>query len=294
MRTAILLMTLVGGLGCRASGTPDRTKDGTPSTSLDFAYGVDAARPRTAFDLHIPPVGDAELYLGAPTASDDADTLGYFRAPVAAETRAALAQLVQTGNLLSRSGGPSATAEGSGFLRIASGPAKAELSLIVADGSVTALRAKLDEVIAEVAHHPLRALRMTLRANREGETWRPEITLTEVGTEPLSVLFFDPANPMFCLRATANAGTRGPRSELAQSDVASLVGSNALPGGVTTAPPGAVYHLPLAPLAAARNPDGGSVEFFGSVTFWLPGAGASRRAIELHTRAIAGHSSSLD
>ncbi|HEX7604466.1 MAG TPA: hypothetical protein VF316_22765 [Polyangiaceae bacterium] len=286
MRTALLSVMLVGiGLGCRASDTPDRTKDAAQlATSLDFAYGVDAARPRTSFDLHIPPVGDAELYLGEPMGAE-ADTLGFYGTPVAPETRAALAKLVQSGNLLSRSAGLSATAEGSGFLRITSGSVKSELSLVAPDEGVNALRTKLDQILVELARHPLRTLRMTLVATREGETLRPEITLTEVGTEPLSVLFFDPADPSFCLQATASAGAR--TSELSRGDVAALVGTHALPAGVTTVPVGAVYHLPLAPLAAIHKPDGGAVEISGTVTVWLPGAGASRRGIQLRTRATA-------
>jgi hypothetical protein len=287
MRAAILLTMLAGtAMACRAPSTPDGTKDGAAlSASLDIAYGVDAARPRTSLDLHIPPTGDAELFVGA--MPEDTDTIGYFRAPVAAETRAALSQLVSSKKLMSRSGGPSATAEGSGFLRLASGSEKAELSLVSADEAVTALRTKLDEILAEVAHHPVRALKMTLGATREGATWRPEILLTQVGTEPLSVLFFDPANPMFCLRATATAGARGPASVLAPSDVAALVQSKALPGGVSSVPAGSVYHLPLAPLAAAASPDGGTVDLTGSVTFWLPGTGLSRRAVDHHARTAA-------
>ena len=286
MRAVILSMILVSGVvGCRGSDTPDRTKDGTPANaSLDFAYGVDAARPRTSFELHIPPAGDAELYLGAPVGAEEADTLGYFRAPVTPETRAALARLAQSGDLLSRSAAPSATAEGSGFLRITSGSAKSELSLVAPDEAVNALRSKLDQIVLEVAHHPVRALRMTLTATRDGETLRPEITLTQVGTEPLSVLFFDPTNPSFCLQATASAGARGAMAELSRGDVTALVGSHALPDGVSSVPVGAVYHLPL---AAVRNPGGGAVEVSGTVTFWIPGAGASRRAVQLRARATA-------
>ncbi len=182
MRPAILLMTLMGGFGCRASDTPDRRKDAATATAaataaaavdVDIAYGVDAARPRTSFDLHVPPTGDAELYLGAPVGAEEADTLGYFGAPVPTETRATLAQLVASGSLLSRSGGPSATAEGSGFLRLTSGSAKSELSLVAPDEGTNALRTKLDQLLVEVAHHPLRALRMTLAVTREGETLRP-------------------------------------------------------------------------------------------------------------------------
>ena len=282
MRAVILSMVLLGSvLGCRASDTPDRT---AAYASLDFAYGVDAARPRTSFDLHIPPVGDAELYLGEPLGAE-ADTLGFYGAPVAPETRASLAKLVQSGDLLSRSAGLSATAEGSGFLRITSGSVKSELSLVAPDEGESALRTKLDQILVEVARHPLRALRMTIVATREGETLRPEITLTEVGTEPLSVLFFDPADPSFCLQATASAG--GRTSELSHGDVAALVGSHALPAGVTTVPVGAAYHLPLASLAASRKPDGGAVELSGTVTFWIPGAGASRRGVLLRAHATA-------
>jgi len=282
MRAVILSMVLVGSvLGCRASDTPERT---AAYANLDFAYGVDAVRPRTSFDLHIPASGDAELYLGEPIGAE-ADTLGFYGAPVAPETRAALAKLVQTGDLLSRSAGLQATAEGSGFLRITSGSVKSELSLVAPDEGVNALRSKLDQILVEVARHPLRALRMTLTATREGETLRPDITLTEVGTEPLSVLFFDPADPSLCLQATASAGAR--TSELSRGDVAALVGTHALPSGVTTVPVGATYHLSLAPLAAPRKPDGGVVEISGTVDVGIPGAGASRRGIQLRARATA-------
>jgi hypothetical protein len=276
------MVMLVGStLGCRGSATPDRTKEGSASSAgLDFAYGVDAARPRTSFDLHVPPTGDAELYLGA--TPEGADTLGYFRAPVSAEARAALAKLVQDGKLLSRTSGPSMNAEGSGFLRVASGAEKGELSLVSADEAVTALRTKLDEIMVDVARHPLRALRMSVVATRDGAALRPELTLTQVGTEPLSVLFFDPADPVFCLHASAATGTRGPTSELTRSDVAALVQSGALPGGVTAVPAGAVYHLPLPPLTVAAPP-----ELSGSVTLWLPGTGASRRAVELRAHTAA-------
>jgi hypothetical protein len=284
--STVLSLTLASAMACRGSETPDRTRDAAVSTaSLDFAYGVDAARPRTSFDLHVPPVGDAELYLGASATPEDTETRGYFRAPVSDETRTALRLLVSSKALLSRSGGPSATAEGSGFLRIASGSATAELSLASPDEGTTALRTKLDEIVADVARHPVRALRMTVGVTRDGATWRPELTLTQVGTEPLAVLFLDPSDPTFCLHASATTGARGATSELTRADVATLVQTKALPGGVTNVAAGTAYHLPLPPLAA--TPDGGTPELEGSVTFWLPGPGLSRRAVELHARVAA-------
>lgn len=283
MRTAILWLSLLASVAaCRAPSTPDGA---ALTAGLDVAYGVDAARPRTSFDLHIPPSGDAELFIGA--MPDSADTVGHFRAPVAADKREALSRLVASKKLLSRSGGPSATAEGSGFLRIASGSDKAELSLVAADEGVTALRAKLDEILVEIARHPVRALRMTVGATGKGPSWHPEITLTQVGTEPFSVLFFDPENPVFCLRAEATAGAMGPAAELARTDVQNLVQGKALPAGVTSVPAGAVFHLPLTPVTAAPGPDRGGAELSGSVTFWIPGPGLSRRAVKLEARGAA-------
>jgi hypothetical protein len=251
--------------------------------AIDIDYGVDAARPRTSFRLHVPPTGDAELTLGAPLSAAGADTLGHFRAPLTAEKRAELAQIVDAHRLLEETKGSPATAEGSGHLRLASGSSVADVPLAGYSPGVSTLRAKLEEIAAEVARHPVRAIRMTMQITAVGATWRPEIVLTQVGTEPLAVLFFDPDAPAFWLRAAATAGPNGPRTELGRADVAALVEAGALPGGVAMVPPGAVFRVPLPPVA---RPQGASA-LSGTAELWLPGPGRSRQSMALSASASA-------
>lgn len=144
-RSIALLFCVVLTIACRSANAPT---DSAARSGLDVSYRVDAARPRTSFRFHLPSTGDAELYLGAPLAASGADTLGHFRAPVDPEARAEIAKLVDDEKLLSRSGGPSATAEGAGQLSLTSGSAKAELSLVrrrAGDGAPSEARRDHDE-----------------------------------------------------------------------------------------------------------------------------------------------------
>lgn len=272
-RSIALLFCVVLTIACRSANAPT---DSAARSGLDVSYGVDAARPRTSFRFHLPSTGDAELYLGAPLAASGADTLGHFRAPVDPEARADIAKLVDDAKLLSRSGGPSATAEGAGQLSLTSGSAKAELSLVSADAPVTELRAKLDAIMTKVANHPVRALRMALALVPSAGGYRPEITLTQVGAEPLDVLFCDPAPSGPCLQATAT--TASGSSVLSRADAADLVARGVLPSGVTAVAPGTTYRIALAPIT-------GRGEVTATVLVWFAGPGLARAAVELRAQA---------
>ena len=265
-----------------------------PVAGLDVRYVAQGGRPPVSMSLHVAPDGAAELLLTSSWSkpSQPADTLGDFAAALEPARREALARLVDEGDLLDHDPGEPPTSPDSTTrtLILARDGARNTLTMAAAveqgPQELAAVERLLIELIGEVARHPVRAVRATWELAPDGERVRPTITVAHVGTEPLRVLFFDPEQPGFRLRAEAwfesevvfPSGSRswnpvGDRSHSA-SVLERLVGDGTLPPGELELAPGAEYRFALPSFAPPVVE--GALQAHGVLAFHAVGPGPAR------------------
>lgn len=257
---------------------------------LELRYWIDAARPPTSLVLHILPDGTAELFLGTSPLPVQTDVLGQFRAPVPAELLARIDRHVQDHSLTERSGGETATAEGSGAIAIASGSRSAVLGLATADQDVGELRSLLDQVVAAVARHPFRAVRLALTGRRDGANLVPELALEHVGSEPVSIQLCGLAPPGMCgdaeVVARAGATTIGT-SRLDGQALSAEARDGAVPADAFALGPGRPVRLSLPAITVPGNVTS-PLQLTARLNLWFAGPGPSRRSAVLEATWPSG------
>jgi hypothetical protein len=272
-----------GGLAPRPSAaSPDAAATAEPlpvGPGLSIRYGISAARPRTDFELVVPPAGDAVLVLAAALSDPPHGPLGRFRGPIATELRSKLERLVRERQLMDEPPGENATAEGSGSITLATAERRVSLGLASASPALSELRAVLDSIVNELVHHPVAAVDVTLRAERGQGGLEAVAELVHVGSEPLELVMLEGD-----LVAGVVASVRGPdgRSHqvtLARTDLEAQANAGLFRAGITTLEPGGLILLSL----PGTWPEGARVSLM--VSCWLPGPGRARRSITLHTEA---------
>ena len=265
-------MSLVACGGCRQG-----TARGDDSGSLEIVYRIDAVRPPTHFSLRIPKVGDAELDLWAPLATARPDLLGRFRAPVA--DRASLVRWVEGQNLMERSAGPSATAEGSGTVELSLGGRRAVIGLADADPGVGRLRAMLDAVAAKTSQHHVAAVRASLSVVRSSPVEvRATAFLTHVGTEPLQLVFAEPSPARLAELVFRGGGGRELGRVFAPRGTLDAQGADAaLAGGIETFGPGRAIEIPFLAVAIPA----GAVQVELHISVGVPLEGLARTSMDL-------------
>jgi hypothetical protein len=269
-----------GGSASASVGASDGSSAPVRQGTFDLRYWIDAARPPTSLVLHILPNGTAELYLGTSPLPVQTDVLGQFRAPVPADLLARIDRHVQEHNLADGDRGESATAEGSGAITLANGPRRSILGLASADDDIQTLRTMLDDVLASVAKHPFRGVRLAVTGSRDGTNLVPELSLEHVGSEPVAILLCEAAPSVMCTSpvVTARAGAAEiGASRLEGQALTALVKSGELPAGAFPLAPGRSVRLRMPAIPVPSNVVG-PVELVAKLNLWFAGPGLDRRS----------------
>jgi hypothetical protein len=283
-----LLALLLAGTGCSAPRADARAAAGTPEAAgttdplpvgpgLSIRYAISAARPRTDFELVVPPAGDAVLLLSAALADPEKGPLGRFRGPIGAELRSKLERLVRERNLMDEPPGESATAEGSGSITLATAERRVTLGLASASEALNELRAALDPIVNELVHHPVAAVDVALRAERGQGGLEAVAELVHVGSEPLELVLLEGDMQASVVGTVRNPDGSTHQLALARTDLEAQAHAGLFRAGIDTLEPGG--RIPMA--LPGTWPEGARVSV--TVSCWLPGPGRARRSITLHT-----------
>jgi hypothetical protein len=249
-----------GAVGGEAGETATAAVEG-----LDLRYVAQGGRPPVSMTLHVAPDGTAELALTSSWSrpTTPADTLGDFAAVLEPSQREALVRLVDQGDLMDQDPGeepwsPDSTTR---YLALARDGEETRITMAEAleqgQEELAALERLLVEIIGEVSRHPVRAVRASWELVPEGDGFRAAITIVHEGSQPLRVLFLDPEQPAFCMRAEAwfESEVAFPGGASAWNPVGDRVGSRTvteqlvadgiLPSGELELAPGASYRFTL-------------------------------------------------
>lgn len=282
-----------------STGGPERGGTaGTPRVAsvegLDVRYVAQGGYPPVWTSLHVAPDGAAELEMTSSWSrpSGSADTLGSFAAALEPARREALARLVEDGDLLDHDPGEPPTSPDSTTrtLILARGDREARITMARAveqePEELAAVERLLGEIIGDLALHPVRAVRASWELAPDGEGVRPVLTIAPAGTDPIRILFFDPEDAGFRLRAEAwfESEVRFPGGTSAWNPVGDrtasgpvlerLVADGVLPAGELDLAPGATYRFSL-PSFTPPVVEGG-VRAHGVLAFHRVGPGAAR------------------
>ena len=273
----------------------------TSAQNFEIQYNASGGQPPVAMTLHIAASGQAELYLGSSWSVPQAgsDKIGYFGGPVDDAAWSQLNAYLNDHDFLARSGGAASTSPGPTTRSLTLKQAGRETSLVIGDTSndpeLATATTMLDEIIIALTDQPLRAVQAGLAVAPVSAGLEPTLTLTHLGSEPLPILLFDPADPNQYLRVElafvsvismpSGLTMRQPLGgvKVPREAIAALVEAGAIPGGVTDLAGGQAYQLVLDPLA---QPKGQNVTLNATLTFWLPGAGAERRVVYLQPPSL--------
>jgi len=254
--------------GSRPAATP------RPSDGLAVSYAVDSVRPREAFELHVAPKGLARALLRSSWRGDPGGAVGFFAVRPTPAQRAELESVVREHALLARRDEPGFTREGSGYLRLAHGTRRGEVSLLSKDEGTRSLRLLLDGLLQSARQRPLAALKLASRARVDGPNALVDVALVHQGVKPLRLAIFEPKLPegSLTLRVIFERGGRlADERFIAPDDLAKLIAKKKLPGGWHALAPGEkiVIPLPLTRLPAA--PEALAVRVEASVLAQLDG-----------------------
>jgi hypothetical protein len=222
--------------------------------------------------------------------------VGFFggRAP-AAETEAIGAYLAKH-DLLVRGGGFGQAAPDvpGRFLELAVDKRRARLNLngMTIDDEIDQFEQLLQALALALTDQPVRAVEASLNLSRSRDQIAATIELRSIGSQLLTVLLVDPAEPGQTLRARLDleekvalpSGASLPMAVgstvLSPDAVRAMVDNGDLPSGIAEVPPGTTYRFSLPPVASPQSAL--PVGAYGTVQFWLP-EGQARRGVTVLT-----------
>jgi len=264
----------------------------------EIVYGVSGGQPPVSASLQISPSGQADLFLGSswslPTGTDQ---IGFFSGQVAAEKLSDLNKHLIRHNFLSRSDDPTPTAPDSAVRHLHLHQAGKETAFTITDTSNDAPLASLEDmlvgIMSDLTAEPLRAIHAAVAATTEGDKIHSTVTLTHQGSEPLSVLFFDPDSVNMYARVQLAverlnklpSGIELPMAlgglALSRDEIAALVDQGFLPNGVQSMEPGDTFSFELPP---TQRPAAGTVYARVTLTFWLPTGEGQGHIVHVQTK----------
>jgi hypothetical protein len=306
-RLELLLTILLLAGACQPAPDETPTAPATPAvednvTAYDITYAATGGQPAVDARLHIAPNGAAELYLGTSASLLQAplDTVGSFAGTAPATSLRALHAYISQENLLDRSGGAlsSFPHTPNRSLSLTAGERSTTITLGDTSGDAVAIEVErmLGAIMAELATQPASAVRVTLDAPQSAGVLRPVITLAQAGSEPLSVLLYDPATANLFIRSTVslerpvevpgNPPMWIPVQSRAtpREHIAALVGAGSLPSGVAELPVGGSTTIPLPDLTLPAGND--PLYLSAVVSFQMPGAPNGPRMVEVRTPRV--------
>lgn len=265
---------------------------------VEITYRAGNGRPPVDLDLHLGPDGHAEVFVGTSYSIPLArvSRVGTFSGrPPAAEVHALDAYLVEH-DLLARGGnyGQLMRDTPSRFLEIRAGGREAQLKLtaMTTDAEIDGFERLLQGLALTMTNQPARAVEASLSLRNLDGQIATTIELRSIGSEPMTALLVDPAQPMYVMFAQVELqglvempnGVTIPRmlgdAVFPAEAVQAMVESGGLPSGIAGLPPNAVYRFELPPLDAPQAAH--SVTATGKLQFWLP-AGKARRGLTVLT-----------
>jgi hypothetical protein len=257
--------------------------------AFDIFYTAYSDQPPVDAYLHIYPNGRAELYVGtyASVPGQLADQVGFFGMALARDTLASLNTFLLQEKFLSRSVGtppalPFDTVVRGVTLTLGGQHIRLVMANLDKDKALSKLEQMLMDIMREAAKHPLRAAQATLSLTWDGPKLRPELTIANVGTEPLPLVVFDPANEFTNLEVEftfIQLDQFYPSVTTSRDDIAALVQAGSLPSDVQPLAAGASYQFALPSFAPPSNDP--ALTVMGTVTLWWPDVGGTnlRRAV---------------
>lgn len=321
-RRLLLLIISLPLIACRAASSLTPTIPATPVTvatgesttaimtedamsltdGFELSYTAAGGRPFVQTMLHISPAGQAELYLGSSWSLPlgNLDTVGFFAGQVPTNSWHSLQTYLTTENVLAHPGSGPATSPDMASRQLTLRQGGQEHTITIADTSQAPTLAKLEEMLLEImtglVTKPLQAARVTLDLPVNGRGAEPQLTITNAGSEPLSLVLFSAANVNQYMHVEVHLEQRftlpsgidmwPPVSSAAASraDIMTLVETGAFPEGSHTLAPGAAHSFSLAEIALP----GSSQPLYARsvITFWLATDGEDFRSVTVQTARI--------
>jgi len=268
---------------------------------FELTYRARDGRPPVNLNLHITADGHAELFIGTSTSIPVArvDRIGTFAGQAPANELQAIHDYLAKHDLVSRAGtfGQAGPGTPNRFLALTVGEQHAEFKLNSGqnDATIDGFERLLHHLALAMIDQPLSAVEASLDLQEAEGQITPTITMQAIGSEPMTVLLVDPAQPVFTLYAQVEL--RGTKTSPGSVTFPAVLGSIAfptetvqamaesgeLPSGVTKLPRDATYRFELPPIALPV--DASAITATGSIDFWLPD-GKARSSLSLQTATI--------
>lgn len=264
---------------------------------LEIIYRVRDGRPPVALDLDLGADGQATLFLGSSYSIplQRVSRIGNFGGQAPAAEVSALSVYVSEHDLLARGGtlGQATPDAPNRFLQIRAGGREARFDLagLSGDAALDGFEQLLQELALALTRQPVAAVEASLELHSVDGELAATIALRSVGSQPMTVLLVDPAEPAFTMRARVElegkmalpTGDSLPmplgNTALSPQAVREFVENGALPSGIVELHPDVVYRIDvsLSPPRTALP-----VVATGVLMFWQPD-GQIRRLLTLLT-----------
>lgn len=266
---------------------------------FDIVYGASGGQPFVDTRLYIALKGQSELYLGSSWSlpGQELDRVGFFAGKLPAERQAALStHLDRLKGLTQPAESPALSPDATTrYLTVTLDGQQTELTLAgeTEDPILAGLEQTLLKVMADLIARPVRVAQVTMAASAEGTNLKPEVTITNIGTEVLPIILFDPgvAGQLLGITLTLEeAVVLSPDLTAWQPHmtvttppdyILSLFEAGTLPQGVQQLAAGKAYNFSLPPVA--RPSANVALHLSGTFTFHLPGSGLERRLVHVQT-----------
>ena len=278
------------------------------TNGFELNYTAAGGRPYVQTALHISPTGQAELYLGSSWSlpPGDLDTVGFFGGEVPAETWHNLQAYLTAENMLAHQGTGPATSPDMASRHLTLRQGGQQQTITIADTSQVPALARLEglliAIMTDLTIKPVRAAQVTLDLSANGRAREPQMTITNVGTQPLFLLLFAAAEVNQYMRIEFNIEQRftlpsgiemwPPVSSISplRADIMALTEAGTIPEGVHALAPGTAhsFRLPEIIMPESSQP----LYLRGMVTFWLSDNEADLRPVTIQTRRIVLNESS--
>jgi len=159
------------------------------------------------------------------------------------ELRVEIERHVEAGRLFDRHDEPDLSEDKTGFLRVARGNRRGELSLTASDASSSELRSILEGLVSRAVDRPVSALRLQAKARFDGPNVKVRTRLVQLGEQPIAVGVTDAHDPLKLRVILERGGRLVDEQQLGPEDLTRLVAKKQLPSGWHTVAPGSPWTL---------------------------------------------------
>lgn len=276
MRHELELVLALLLAGCGARQTPEG-----PPPPLSLTYSRQT-RPRTDFELSVPPRGFAQIAARRTLASSADGPAGFFGAPLGKKVRADIQRVVDEHGLLGRHDEPELDEKDSGSLKLSHGKRSAELGVRSKDAGAEALLRILDGLASQSIDRPVAALSLRAEARFDGPNAKVAMRFVQLGAQPIELAVTHQTEPLR-LRVLLERGAKLVDEQ--QLDVARMVSRGIFPEGWRTIAPGEKWTLPPLSVRLPADDRGLYARVEASVIVRTKGRAPTR--IELYSPSVS-------